>query len=148
AGPGRRSPSAVGPRARPAGSPARPGTGRFPRSASRAAPSPGAAWTCRRRWGRSPPGPRLPPPPALARRARAAPPGRPGCRGARRPAAPSGRGQHVDGAPVQRELPVTITLDLEDLVHEPGHLELQVVVALRGRAGLVEADEEGPGRAE
>ena len=43
------------------------------------------------------------------------------------------------------ELPVPIALDLEDLVDEARHLDLEVVVALRGRARLVEPDVERPG---
>ena len=41
--------------------------------------------------------------------------------------------QHVDRAAVDRELPVPVALDLEDLVDEVRHLDLEVEVALRRR---------------
>src|SRR5712692_8869204 len=49
-----------------------------------------------------------------------------------------GGGQHVDRAAMDAQLPVAVSADLEDLVHEARHLDLEVVVALGGAAGRVE----------
>src|SRR6185295_2527903 len=81
--------------------------------------------------------------PPQIRRAVASTPPRPPRAG--RPAAGSSGRQDVDGAAMQGEAPVPIALDLEDLVDEARYLDFQIVVALRGRARLVEPDVERPG---
>ena len=57
-------------------------------------------------------------------------------------------GQHVDGAAMHGELPVALARDVEDLVDHARHLDLQIVVALGRRAGLVQAEIERPRHAE
>src|SRR6185369_16712913 len=57
---------------------------------------------------------------------------------------PWSAGQHVNRATMDRELPGPVAVDLEDLVHEMWHLDLEVPRPLRGGAGLLEADPEQP----
>src|SRR5712692_9790915 len=59
-----------------------------------------------------------------------------------------GRGQHVDGAAMDAELPAPVSIDVEDLVDETWHLDLEVIVALGGPSRDIELEVERPGRAE
>src|SRR5207253_4521582 len=59
----------------------------------------------------------------------------------------SRRGQDLDGAAVDGDLPGAVPRDLQDLVDELRHLDLEVVVALCRWPGLVEPQVEGPHRA-